>query len=212
MSIEKKSISKQNIKNASTFILDTDERSKYFGIVDFKYTFDRGKNLILINGSQFLQQSSEIRLEILDSRGNPIYYEGIDGSNYFIGNSNAISVFVYDDTPVGIGSIAILGIADTYIQNSVVRSVPIEWKDKYNVKWVKDIQITNKANSERVILRKAPVVTVTEITKPQYVTQNSVVTATGYADGMSIFPNDSVKYSNNYRPTLYRIVRSSFLG
>ena len=79
-------------------------------LLNLTETLTGGKNGFLIEGSVHLRESTEVKIEILDVEGNPIYFEPGDGvPEYYEGNSKLISVHVYDDTPIGIGKITVLG-------------------------------------------------------------------------------------------------------
>ena len=133
----------QNLSNYGTFVLDTNPNSDYFRITEFNETFTGGKNGFLIEGSEFLKETTEIKIEILDVAGNPVYYEPGDGiPEYYEGISKLVSVHVYEDTPIGLGKITILGELKTYVDdNGVVRDVPNEWRGSYNLKWEKTFNI-----------------------------------------------------------------------
>ena len=61
------------LTNFGTLVKDTSPNSTYFKISEFKDVFTAGKNGFLIEGSQFLKESTEIKVQILDVNGNPIY-------------------------------------------------------------------------------------------------------------------------------------------
>ena len=110
MAIIKSFASYQNLSNFGTFINDQVRTSEYFRITEFKDTFTGGKNGFLIEGSEHLKETTEIKIEILDVTGTPIYYEPGDGiPEYYEGISKIVSVHVYEDTPIGLGKITVLG-------------------------------------------------------------------------------------------------------
>ena len=79
-----------------------------------------------------------------DVNGNPIYFEPGDGSpvEYYEGTSVLVSIHIYDDTPIGIGKITILGEAKTYVnEHGATVPVPSSWDNVYNVKWEKEFKI-----------------------------------------------------------------------
>lgn len=125
----KKFSPKENLSSFQTFIVDTGNNSDYFRITEFKDTFTGGKNGFLIEGSEYLKESTEIKIEILDVNGDPIYYEPGNGiPEYYEGISKLVSVYIYEDTPIGVGKITILGELKEYDDNGVKRQVPDEWK------------------------------------------------------------------------------------
>ena len=132
----------QNLSEYNTFINDLNSNSTYFRITEFSETFTGGKNGFLIEGSECLKESTEIKIEILDVEGNPVYFEPGDGiPEYYEGTSKLISVHVYDDTPVGIGKITILGeLKDYFDADNNKIEIPDDWKNVYNVKWEKNLK------------------------------------------------------------------------
>ena len=143
MAIIKKFSPFQNLTNFQVFENDDLQNSEYFRITELSESLTGGKNGFLIEGSVHLRESTEVKIEILDVEGNPIYFEPGDGvPEYYEGNSKLISVHVYDDTPIGIGKITVLGELKTYIgDNNATINIPGEWKKTYNVKWERSIQV-----------------------------------------------------------------------
>ena len=140
----------QNLTNFQVFENDTSANSEYFRITELTETFTGGKNGFLIEGSEHLKETTEVKIEILDVQGNPIYFEPGNGiPEYYEGLSKPISIHVYDDTPIGIGKVTILGELKTYINDlGAVVDVPEEWKGVYNVKWERDVQINKNISNE----------------------------------------------------------------
>ena len=78
----------QPLSSFGTFVSDTDANSTYFRITELKETFTGGKNGFLIEGSPFLKETTEIKIQILDVEGNPIYWEPGNGiPEYYEGTS-----------------------------------------------------------------------------------------------------------------------------
>jgi hypothetical protein len=148
----KKYSPEQNLSSFGTFVIDNNPNSDYFRITEFNDTFTGGKNGFLIEGSQYLQPSTEIKIEILDVNGDPIYYEPGNGiPEYYEGISKLIAVYIYEDTPIGLGKVTVLGELNQYVDNGVTRDIPAEWKGAYNVKWERTFQVNkNLANEDRV--------------------------------------------------------------
>ena len=147
-----------------TFITDGLPSSVYFRISEFKDTFTGGKNGFLIEGSEHLLESTEIKIEIIDVNGNPIYYEPGDGvPEYYEGLSKLVAVHIYEDTPIGIAKITVLGELKTYLDsNGNTVDIPTEWKGSYNVKWEKEFKVNRLiANEDRVRFYKRPQVSIT---------------------------------------------------
>jgi hypothetical protein len=197
----------QNLSSFQTFITDENPNSDYFRITEFKDTFTGGKNGFLIEGSEYLKESTEIKVEILDVNGDPIYYEPGNGiPEYYEGISKLIAVYIYNDTPIGLGKITVLGELKQYDDNGVIRQIPDQWKGSYNVKWERTFQINkNISNEDRVRFYKRPKVTIDEINKPIFSNNSRLVTKTGTVDGIPLVPVENTNLSNFSLPTSYRL-------
>jgi hypothetical protein len=132
----------QPLTSFGTFLVDTNPNSTYFKITEFKDSFTGGKNGFLIEGSEHLMESTEIKIQILDVNGNPIYYEPGNGvPEYYEGTSKVIAVYIYEDTPIGTAKITVLGELKTYLdEGGTVLPIPDDWKNVYNVKWEKEFK------------------------------------------------------------------------
>ena len=207
MAIIKKYSPKENLSNFSVLVKDTDPNSEYFRITEFKDTFTAGRNGFLIAGSEYLKETTEIKIEILDVNGDPIYFEPGNGvPEYYEGISKPVSVYIYQDTPIGIGKITVLGELKQYIENGVVRNVPSEWQGAYNVKWEKTFQINkNLNNTDRVRFYRKPKIEIDEITKPVLSTDVLTITQAGTAVGLPLTPGAGTALSSFSQPTSYRI-------
>lgn len=184
MAVEKKQVFKQNLKSFDTFIQDTASNSTYFNITELESTLTGGKNSFLIEGSELLELGTEIKIEILDSSGNPVYTEAGKGfttssfdtsgnpiiTEYYEGTSKVVAIYVYTDTAYGPGQITILGEAKYYLdQNNIRQEIPAEWRGTYNVKWQKNITINPALpNTTKVRFYKRPHPIITEILSPIY--------------------------------------------
>ena len=208
MAIIKSFASYQNLSNFGTFINDQVRTSEYFRITEFKDTFTGGKNGFLIEGSEHLKETTEIKIEILDVTGTPIYYEPGDGiPEYYEGVSKIVSVHVYEDTPIGLGKITILGELKTYIdENGVVRDIPNEWLGIYNIKWERTFNVNkNLANETIVRFYRRPRVTIDEITKPIFNITTPFITQTGSLEGIPQQPVYGTDIRNWTAGTLYKL-------
>jgi len=212
MAIIKKFAPFQNLTNFETLITDTAPNSDYFRITQLNETLTGGKNGFLIEGSEFLKETTEIKIEILDVEGNPIFFEPGDGiPEYYEGNSKLISIHVYDDTPIGVGKITILGELKEYVEpNGSIVSVPPEWGGVYNVKWERSLQINKNLSNETVVrFYKRPLVTITELIKPIFSKSIPTVTDTGYVHGVSEIPAAGTDIRTWRTNTLYKLIRTS---
>ena len=203
----KKFAPQQRLSSFQTFLVDDNPNSDYFRITEFKDTFTGGKNGFLIEGSEYLKETTEIKIELLDVTGNPIYFEPGDGiPEYYEGISKLIAVYIYEDTPIGLGKITILGELKQYDDSGVKRDIPEQWKGTYNVKWERTFQINkNLANEDKVRFYRRPRVNIDEIVKPIFSKTPNVITQTGVVNGTPLVPNAGSKLSNFSLPTSYRI-------
>lgn len=178
-----------NLQNFQVFLNDTVASSNYFRVSELSDTFTSGKNGFLIEGSSFLRGDTEIKLEILDVEGNPLFVQAGEGiPEYYEGLSKLITAHVYQDTPIGIGKITILGELRSYIDaDGYEVPVPDDWVGVYNVKWEKNIKINkNIPNETRVRFIKRPEIEIEELDESFYAktlvtTAQSSSTVKGYA-------------------------------
>ena len=189
-----------------TFVLDSNPNSQYFRITEFKEAFTGGKNGFLIEGSEHLKESTDIKIEILDVDGNPIYFEPGNGvPEYYEGLSKVVAVYIYEDTPIGNAKITILGELKTYVDaDGIVQPIPDEWAGIYNVKWEKDFKVNRLlANEDKVRFYKRPQVTITEIVKPIFSNVVAPKIQKGNLIGTALIPNLGASLKNVTSPTAY---------
>lgn len=212
MAIIKKYSPFQNLSNFQTFLVDENPNSDYFRITEFKDTFTGGKNGFLIEGSEFLKETTEVKIEVLDVEGNPVYFEPGDGNpEYYEGLSKLVAVHVYDDTPIGIGKITILGELKNYV-NDVGNVVPVpqEWKGVYNVKWEKTFKINkNLPNEDIVRFYKRPIIQIEELVKPIFTKTVQSATDTVEVSGIPQQPIGGTDLTSWRAGTLYKLVRAT---
>ena len=209
MAIIKSFASYQNLSNFGTFINDQVRTSEYFRITEFKDTFTGGKNGFLIEGSEHLKETTEIKIQILDVEGNSVYWEPGNGiPEYYEGLSKLIAVYVYEDTPIGEAKITILGEAKNYIDaDGITQEIPDEWKSVYNLKWEKTFKVNRLlSNEDKVRFYKRPVVNITEIVKPIFSNVVTPITQKGFVDGFAQTPAQGEKLSEFSLPTNFLVV------
>ncbi|MEK9767354.1 MAG: hypothetical protein VW683_00420 [Betaproteobacteria bacterium] len=142
----KKTTALQNLLSYTVLIEDLASYSEYFRITDFNPQFTAGRNGFLIAGTFRLKPGSDIKIEIIDSNGAPVFNAPI--RNYVEGGSRLIQAEVYSDTPAGPGRLIIMGQAETFPNG---QPVPSEWANKYNVRWTVPIHIEPKRNNTNKI-------------------------------------------------------------
>ena len=196
----------QKLNTFRTFVTDANPNSEYFRITEFKETFTGGKNGFLIEGSQYLKESTEIKIQILDVNGNPIYFEPGGGiPEYYEGVSKLVAVYVYEDTPIGLANITILGELKQYIDDDgIERDIPDDWKNVYNVKWEKSFKVNRLIrNEDRVRFYRKPEVNITEIVKPLFSNVVSTITKSGSLNGIPLNPVAGTRLNDYRLPTSY---------
>ena len=186
MAVIKKTLFAKNLDNFAVLVNDTQSDSKYFKITELPDTFTGGKNAFLIAGSEYLVPDTKIQIELKDSAGNIIYHEpgegmlssSVDGTGfiteYYEGVSKVVAVYVYPDTAYGPCTLTILGELNEYEDaNGILTPVPLDWENKYNVKWQKQIDVNpSLANTTKIRFYKRPTVTISELLEPIYRIQN----------------------------------------
>ncbi len=193
MAVIKKTLFPKNLEKFAVLVNDTQSDSKYFKITELPDTFTGGKNAFLIAGSEFLVPDTKIQIELKDSAGNIIYHEPgegfISGSvagtdfevEYYEGVSKVVAVYVYPDTAYGPCTLTILGELNEYQDtNGVTLPVPLDWENKYNVKWQKQIDVNpSLANTTKIRFYRRPTVSITELLEPVYRIENGLKVNSG---------------------------------
>jgi hypothetical protein len=196
----------QNLTYFQTYLVDTNPNSTYFRITEFKESFTGGKNGFLIEGSEHLKESTDIKIEILDVEGNPIYFEPGNGvPEYYEGLSKVVAVYIYEDTPIGNAKITVLGELKTYIDtDGVVQPIPDEWAGIYNLKWERDFNVNRLlSNEDKVRFYVRPQVSITEIVKPIFSNVVTSKTQTGIVNGQALTPSVGQPLTNFTQATEY---------
>ena len=182
MAVIQKTLFAKNLDKFAVLVNDTQADSKYFKITELPGTFTGGKNAFLIAGSEQLVPDTKIQIELKDSAGNVIYHEPGEGlisssvngesfiTEYYEGVSKVVAVYVYPDTAYGPCTLTILGELSEYEDtNGVTLPVPLDWENKYNVKWQKQIDVNpSLANTTKIRFYQRPRVTITEVLSPIY--------------------------------------------
>tara|TARA_Y100000361_G_scaffold69462_1_gene61305 strand:- start:1449 stop:7826 length:6378 start_codon:yes stop_codon:yes gene_type:complete len=209
MGIIKKFGTLHNLKKKQPFLLDRNPASDYFNITEFPETMGGGKNGFLIEGSPLLKPTTKLKIDIVDVNGDAVYFEPAtsNGKTFYDGTSAVVSVWVYDDTPIGIGEITIMGELEEYIdERGIRRPVPDKWVDTYNVKWTRRFKINpTLPNKEKVRFFKKPKVRIDEIVKQVYIKETPARTQTGSVDGLAGTPVEGQDLSTWTAGTFYKL-------
>tara|TARA_A100001015_G_scaffold178650_1_gene198606 strand:- start:4435 stop:6429 length:1995 start_codon:yes stop_codon:yes gene_type:complete len=150
---------KLGLKSIPTLINDTSVNSEYFRVSNLPTELTSGKNYFkIIGNAALLKKDTEILVEVTDVNNDPIYHH----VNKFIDETGrrVVSIYVYEDTPEGIATITILGIAKFRPNGSLVTP---SWENKYNVKWsYTTIVAPERQNSTDIIFSDIPGVKIEE--------------------------------------------------
>ena len=180
MAVIQKTLFPKNLDKYAVLVNDTQTDSKYFKITELPDTFTGGKNAFLIAGSEYLVPDTKIQIELRDAAGNIIYHEpgegmintNISGSTntsifteYYEGVSKIVAVYIYPNTAYGPCTLTILGELSQYEDgNLILTPVPLDWENKYNVKWQKQIDVNpSLANTTKIRFYQRPTAKITEL-------------------------------------------------
>ena len=75
--MRKKSVKLQNLNQITTYFEESGIVSEYFNVTDFPEEVPTGRSSFLILGSSFLKENVNIKIEVLDNQGNPVYIEPV---------------------------------------------------------------------------------------------------------------------------------------
>jgi len=196
MAILKKTLFDEHLETINVLVNDTNPTSEYFKITELPDTFTGGKNAFLIQGSPELVSDTIVKIQIRDSQGNIIYHEPGEGiPEYFEGTSKVVAVYIYPDTSFGPCTITILGELSEYDSNGIKVPVPENWKDTYNVKWQKQINVNPfLANTSKIRFYRRPKIDISESILPIYNRNVSRLTISGSVNGTPIVPSAGEDY------------------
>mgnify|MGYP003634047208 CR=1 FL=1 len=163
--------------------------SQYFNISRFPSVLPGGNSYFEIEGSKLLKPEVELKTELLDSSGQPIFHYALPKSP----KSKKLKVTMQTASNVsnGVGRLIILGEL-----NPNLIDVPEEFQDTYNVRLTGLVDInTSLPNTENIEFFTPPRMTVAEQVKGQielpsdvdimFVTKEGTATMTGDGIGFS---------------------------
>jgi hypothetical protein len=180
-----------NLQNVRVDIEDLDPNSRYFAISKFEGILYSGKNAFYANGSNLLLDNSQILIEVIDSKGDPLNVE-VDSRVKTDYSSFIYSVNVYDTTTNGLGKIILVG---TDINGRSVR-------------WQRNVDINNRrVNYSEVIFKNPPKLEVTPLIN--YTSESNVEEKhiSGFFYGVSVSHREGTPiYNIKDSPIYYKIV------
>ncbi len=180
--MQKRRVGKLNpLFNETVLINEKQFESEYFRVSDVPSELTSGKNMFKLYGnSELLKMNTPLLIQVTDINKNPVYHH----VNKFVDETGriVIGVWLYPDTPPGLGKIELLGVA-TRRQDG--REVPTNWKDSYNVKWQRELMLNPFVdNTTPIVFQTIPNIQVKEKVRTYLAgtyenTSTSVVTQTG---------------------------------
>jgi len=135
--------------------------SKYFQITNFPAPIPLGNSFFSIRGSNLLKPNVEIKTEILDNNGNPVFHFPVKRGGFNLGNPAIIDISIEampGKTADGPGQLIVLGELDpTKID------VPIKFSDTYNIRIQTGINFdTTIPNTRPIKFYREPKINVAE--------------------------------------------------
>jgi len=158
---------KRGYINRNYIVVDDSAKSlNYFNILEVPQTLTAGKNVIKLGcDGPYLNRNNDVDIEVLDVNGEPLYteYTGfVDryGYHYYI-------IYVYDITPIGVGSISLVGVANSDLSGRAITYTGSEHANQYTVIWTTDVVIkSTDRNLTDIVFQKAPDVQVSQVLTP----------------------------------------------
>jgi hypothetical protein len=150
-----------DVLQEETGVLGDLTTSRFFNISEFPAVLPSGNSSFLIEGSNLLKPEIELRTELLDAQGNPIFHYAIPNYNKEL-PARRIAIEVYDDEVVnGVGSFTILGEL-----NPRQFDIPSEFQDTYNVRFTAPVSINREIkNTQPIRFYGDPTLSVSELVK-----------------------------------------------
>lgn len=148
-------------------IVDTTNTSPlYFNIAEIPLTFTAGKNLIKVGvNGPFLKPNSDFDIEVLDYEGNPLYVEYTGFVDRF--KFHYYTVYVYDLTKAGSGTVTLVGIANTTQEGIPIYLPASQHSREFNVKWSTTVNIKPlERNTTDIHFLEGPDVAVSQVLTP----------------------------------------------
>ena len=179
---------KRNFIGQSYIVQDTSENSPYIEIVDMPRYIGGGVNVIKFYPSQVnLHSLSPIEVEVLDAIGNPVRTEIPTYRDRF--GNYYVSIYVFDSTAEGQGSISFVGTANATPQGEYLEYDQVN-SQGHNLIITKPLTILPfERNNSPLVFDVPPIVDIAQVITPARIIANEQVTLIGsntsYAISMS---------------------------
>lgn len=149
-----------NLRDYEVYYEDADPKSKFFRIRKIPSVLASGKNYFLISGTDLLQPTTNVVVEVLDVKGKRL---AVEIPRVLVnGTDRAVVIVVYPTDYYGDCIITVLGEAI---------DVPNKWKGNYNVRWQTTVLCNPSIdNDDDAIFANSPTIEYQEI----YDTQGNI--------------------------------------
>lgn len=155
--MSKKELIYQGLENFNVIVEDKSANSPdYFRITKLPSELNAGINTLRFKGNNdVFFEGAEVLVEILDSNGDPIYYE----VNLDLESKEQVAIvniYINQDTAPGPATIFLVSTIDKTIDGK-----PINF-NQYNIRWSSTVYIdVSKPNSEEIVFSRLPSVNIT---------------------------------------------------
>jgi len=194
MSVIPRRIIRQDLDLVRVFVEDVE--NEYIVVQDLPDTFSQGRNAFKVFGSDFLKQGVNLKFEILDSQGNPVFISPI---KYRFNNGFPTLPYVYVGVevyrpPINFGGDAELVILGELDENKVPFNIPDEFVGTYNVRFSKriNLDVSKIINDAPILFYRKPSIIAQEVVKKRLDSSTittSTVERTISGSGISGFSN-----------------------
>ena len=175
--------------------------SNFFKISEFPSVLPTGNSSFLIEGSNLLKPNVELKTELLDADGNPIFHYAIPNYDKEL-PARRIAIEIYDDEVVnGVGTFTVLGEL-----NPTEFDIPSDFQNTYNVRFTAPVSINKKIkNTEPIRFYGDPSLTVSELVK-------GVIEKVPTGDSTQVTITGSVEFVNPTPQTEFSVDSGSTTG
>ena len=146
MAVKQKFVRPQELDQFNMLIEEQGAVSEYFNVTDCPEELPLCKSSLLLMGSRFLKENVNLKMELLDNTGNPVYLEPV--YNYKETGGIRVGIEVYNSVAAGAATLTIIGEIDP---DKVDFTIPSEFIGVYNVRYVRPITINKSIPNTRSI-------------------------------------------------------------
>ena len=187
-------VKKLNLESFDVFLEEQESlgplvASQYFNISRFPTVLPGGNSYFEIEGSKLLKPEVELKTELLDSAGQPIFHYALPKSPK--AKKLKVTMQVTSNVVNGVGRLIVLGEL-----NPNVIDVPEEFQDTYNVRLTGLVDInTTLPNTENIEFYIPPRMSVSEQVKGEIELPSDVVSAIVTAEGTATMTGDGIGFT-----------------